>query len=80
MRVDIVTAFPGMFDGFVRESDMHEVAVGLGVNGYGFDTEFLAGAQDAQCDFSPVRYNDFIKQRHGASSLEPWIQTMVTSG
>jgi hypothetical protein len=64
---------------FVGEAYMHQVTVGLRVNGDGADTEFLAGAQDPQGNFAAVGDHDFRAccpsgMRCGGN------QTMVNSG
>ena len=41
-------------DGLVRQQDVLEFAVGLGVDGDGLDSELTAGAQNAQRDFPSV--------------------------
>src|SRR5580704_17423828 len=41
-------------DGFVGEADVERVAVGLGVDGDGFDAEFTAGGEDTQGDFPTI--------------------------
>ncbi len=40
---------------------MHGVGVGGGMHGHRGDTKFLARAQDAQCDFAAVGYEDFVE-------------------
>jgi hypothetical protein len=42
---------------------MHQITIGGGVHGHGFDAHFLAGAQDAQGDFATICNNDFIQHR-----------------
>jgi hypothetical protein len=37
-------------------------AVGLAVHGHGLDAEFVAGADYAEGDLSPVGYEDFLEQ------------------
>ena len=46
---------------FVRETGVQAVAVGLGVDGHGANAQILAGANDAQRNFAPVRNQDFLK-------------------
>jgi hypothetical protein len=50
-------------DGFVGEADVERVAVGLGVDGDGFDAEFTAGGEDTQGDFPTIGDSDFSE--HG---------------
>ena len=51
--------------GFVGKAHVHEVAVGLGVDGYGTNPQFLAGTQDTQGNFTAVG-NDNLFQHDGS--------------
>src|ERR1700690_85457 len=54
--VEIAFAAAGWADanGFVGEADVEGVAVGLGIDGDGFDAEFTAGGEDAERDFAAI--------------------------
>jgi hypothetical protein len=45
-------------EGLVGQFEVLRAAVGFAVDGDGFDPEFLAGADDAQCYFAPVGNQD----------------------
>ena len=47
---------------FVGEFHMEGVSVCFGKHCDGFDSDFPAGPDDAECNFTPVRYEDFFKQ------------------
>jgi hypothetical protein len=40
--------------GLISIANVGGVAVGVGVNGNGFDAQFMAGANDTQGNFSPI--------------------------
>ena len=46
-------------DGFIRLTYVHRGAVGIGIDGDGFDSEAAAGAEDPDGDFTPVRDEEF---------------------
>ena len=48
-------------DGLVGEAHVRTVAVGLGVDGDGLDSQFLAGADDANGDFAAIGDQDLLK-------------------
>ena len=48
-------------DCFVGQQHMFQVDVGLGVGGHGFNAEFLASAQNAQCNFAPIGNKHFFQ-------------------
>ncbi len=48
-------------DGFVRHLDMDGINVSLRINRNGPDIQFLAGANDAHCDFASVGNQDFFE-------------------
>ena len=48
-------------DAFVGQAHMHGVGVGGGMDGYGTDAHFPAGAVNAQSDFTAVGDEDFFK-------------------
>ena len=50
-------------DGFVGKADVERVAVRLAVDGNRADPQFLAGADDAKCDFAAVGDEQFSKHR-----------------
>ncbi len=50
-------------DGLVGEAHVGAVAVGLGIDGDGLDSQFLAGADDANGNFAPVGDEDLLKRR-----------------
>jgi hypothetical protein len=50
-------------DGFISELNVHRIGVSLGIDGHGANVQLLAGADNANGDFSPVRYQDLLK--HG---------------
>ena len=47
--------------GLVGETDVEGFAVDVAEDGDGADAEFAAGAEDADCDFSPVGDQDFFE-------------------
>ena len=63
--VDLEIAFrTGRFanaDRFIRQLDVERIGVGLGVDGHTADAEFLAGADDAHRNFTPVGNQNFVK-------------------
>ena len=48
-------------DALVGEAHMHGVGVGGGMHRDGGDAEFLARAQNAQCDFAAIGYQDLVE-------------------
>ena len=48
-------------DRLVGESHVRAVAVGLGIDGHGLDSQFLTGADDANRDFAAIGDEDFLK-------------------
>jgi hypothetical protein len=48
-------------DGLVSEVNVHRIDIRFGINGDGFDIEFLAGADDAEGDFATIGYEDFFE-------------------
>ena len=50
-------------DALVGEAHMHGVGVGGGMHRDGSDAEFLARAQNTQCDFAAIGYQDLVE--HG---------------
>ncbi|MPN29077.1 hypothetical protein SDC9_176526 [bioreactor metagenome] len=65
-------------DGLIRETDRQAVFVGLGIGDHGFDPHFLAGADDAECNFSAVGYQNFIK--HSDSEVGSGAYSRTKSG
>ena len=57
-------------DGLIGELDVHGVDVRLGIDGDGFDIEFLAGADDAEGDFTAVGDEDFAEHGGKGRRLE----------
>jgi hypothetical protein len=43
---------------------MEAVDIGLGVDGYGLDTQFLTSPDDAKCDLAAIGDQDFFE--HGS--------------
>ncbi|MCY1275166.1 hypothetical protein D9M70_238010 [compost metagenome] len=60
---------------FVGQRQMHQLAIGGGVNGHRLDPELLARAQDAQRDFATVGDQHFFQHRE-----LPVPQAMVNIG
>ena len=59
-----VTFATGRFtdaDGFVGHLHVHGIGVGLGIDRHRADIQFLAGANDADCDFAAIGYQNFFK-------------------
>ena len=50
-------------DALVGQPHMHGVGVGGGMHRDGGDAEFLARAQDAQCDLAAIGYQDLVEHR-----------------
>src|ERR1700728_806265 len=48
-------------DGLVGKANVQRMAVGFAVDSNGADTEFFAGADDAQRDFATIGDEDFTK-------------------
>ena len=48
-------------DGFVGQLDVHGICVRLRIDGHGADIQFLAGADDADGNFSAVGYQNFFE-------------------
>jgi len=48
-------------DGLIGQLHMHGVDVGLGIDGHGFDIQFLAGPNDPDGDFAAIGYKNFLK-------------------
>ena len=48
-------------NGFIGESHVQAVAIGLRVNGHGFDAKILAGANDANGDFASIGDQNFLE-------------------
>ena len=65
---------------FVCQAQVHQLLVGLGVDGYGLDPHFLAGTQDPQGDFAAVGDQDFFQLRRLQHQRLSAVQTMVNSG
>src|SRR5450830_252312 len=66
--------------GFVRQAQVHQLLVGIGVDGDGLDPQFLAGAQDPQCNFTAVGDQDYFQLRRIRHRWLSALQTMVNSG
>ena len=49
---------------FIGQLHMERVYVGLGVDSYGGDPEFFAGANDPEGDLTPVRNQNFAKHNY----------------
>ncbi|MNG01334.1 hypothetical protein D3C84_843080 [compost metagenome] len=65
-------------DGFVCQAQVHQLFVGLGVNGDGLDAHLFAGTQNPQGDLTAVGDQNFFQLRsHQRLSA---VQTMVNSG
>ena len=62
-------------DGFVGQLDVHGIGVRLRINRDGADVQFLAGADDADGDFSAVGDQNFFK--HGLSVKANRVQAEV---
>ncbi len=62
-------------DGFVRQGQVHQFAVGGGMHRDGLDAQLLAGSQDPQGDFTAVCDQYFFQHRWLSA-----VQTMVNSG
>ncbi len=45
-------------DGFVGKTHVQRIAVGFAVDGHGADAQLFAGANDAQGNFSAIRYQN----------------------
>jgi hypothetical protein len=56
-------------NGLIGQLHVHAVGIRLGINRYGADIQFFAGANDAHRDLAAVGYQDFFK--HGRESL--WV-------
>jgi len=41
--------------------DVHGIDVGLGIDGHGFDVQFLAGTDDPDGNFTAIGYENFLK-------------------
>jgi hypothetical protein len=50
-------------NGFVGETNVFQIAVGLGEYRDGFDPQFATGSQDAQSDFATIGDDNFVE--HG---------------
>ena len=48
-------------NGLVGQLHVHRICVNLGIDRYGADVQLLAGANDADGDFAPVRYQNLLK-------------------
>ena len=48
-------------DALVGEAHMHRVGVGGGMHRDGGDAQFLAGAQNSQCDLAAIGYQDLVE-------------------
>ena len=63
--VDAQVAFAGGrfadADGLVGQLHVHRVGIRLGIDGHGADVQFLAGADDANGNFSAIGYQNFFK-------------------
>src|SRR5262249_13409174 len=59
-------------DTFVGKPHMHRIRVSRRMNGNGRDAEFLAGAQNAERDLSPVRDEDFVEHRALSRANSEW--------
>jgi len=44
----------------IRQQDVFETAIGVGMDGNGLDTQFAAGTQDSQGNFATVGDDNFI--------------------
>ncbi len=58
-------------DGFVGQLDVHGVGIRLGINGHRADVQFLAGADDADGDFSAIGYQNFFKHAVVGKTVSP---------
>ena len=64
LEIAIRTGSRADANGLVRELDMEAVDIGLGVDGYGLDTQFLTSPDDAKCDLASIGDQDFFE--HGS--------------
>src|SRR6185503_12568568 len=48
-------------NGFVRQLHVHRICIHLGIDRHGADVQLLAGANDADGNFAPVRYQNLLK-------------------
>src|SRR5579864_4205174 len=56
-------------DGFIRKTHMQRMPVGLGVHSDSFNSEFLAGEDDSQRNFTAIRDEYFSEHLLLASGL-----------
>ena len=73
--------------GLVGEADVEGFAIDFAEDSDGTDAEFAAGAEDADCDFASVGYQDFFEhegfvatRRGEDSSMRDVVGRMVRSG
>ena len=64
LQIAIRTGSRADTNSLVRELDMEAVDIGLGVDGYGLDTQFLTSPDDAKCDLAAIGDQDFFE--HGS--------------
>ncbi len=64
-------------DRVVGQADVQGVAVGGGVDGHRLDTQFLAGADDADGDFAAIGYENSLKHDHPDYIANPPSTTIV---
>jgi hypothetical protein len=57
-------------DGLIGEPHMQRVAIRLRVHRHGFNAEFLAGADDADRDLSPIGDENLAKHRRYSGRME----------
>ena len=64
--------------GLIGLLDVKRLLVGIGVDGYSLDSQFLAGTDNAAGDFASVGDEDFIE--HGVSSINRLIENYQGGG
>lgn len=65
--------------GLIGEANVKRIAVNFAENGYGFDAEFAAGADDAYGDFAAIGDEDFAEhepsvKRRKLSTRTDWVE------
>src|SRR3974390_2734557 len=72
-----ITVFRGRradADALVGKAHMHGVVVGGGMHRYSRDAKLLACAQDAQCDFATIGYQDLVEHLVLKAASREWGQ------
>jgi len=64
LKIAIRTGSRADTNSLVRELDMEAVDIGLRIDGYGLDTQFLTSPDDAKCDLAAIGDQDFFE--HGS--------------